>query len=352
MKSKKIIIAFLFLAILASQLMVATLITNSYAMESKSEEKFYYNQFDFNKRILNTSIYNKYIGSVINSKENSNPTFTTTIAKSGEKPVYFGEEFEVNVRVSDLVEVEKGIIVVYGKLNYDENVLSLVEMAPQKEWQITYNEKNKVFVMDNDAFINNENIGENDCILKLKFRVNDTISQETNTSIEIVNIMGSNSKIDISSENARLDISIIETPVEPIFNSEKYNIEENYITRIAPNTTFATFKSNIETNQELVLRDREGNLLDLDSYELSTNMTLTVGNNKVYTLVVIADIADIYGNGEITVTDLAKLKLHYIGLEPLTGAALKAADINGDGVITITDIAQIKLYLTGLMEIK
>ena len=297
MKSKKIIITFLFFAILVSQLIAATLVANSYATESKVEEKFFYNQFDFNKGILNNSIYNRYIGNVINSKENSNPTFATTMAKSAEKPIYFGEEFEVNVRVSDLVKVEKGLIVVYGKLNYDENVLSLIEIAPQKEWQITYNERNKVFVMDNDEFINNENIGANDSILKLKFKVNDTITQETNTSIEIVDIKGSNSKIDISSENAKLDISIVEEPEEPIFNSEKYTIEEDYITRIAPNTTFATFKSYIETNQELVLRDREGNLLDLDSYELSTNMTLTVGNNKVYTLVVIADIADIYEIG-------------------------------------------------------
>ena len=50
--------------------------------------------------------------------------------------------------------------------------------------------------------------------------------------------------------------------------------------------------------------------------------------------------------------DLAKLKLHYVELEFLEGEQLKAADIDGDGEITIRDIAQLKLALVGLIELK
>ncbi len=62
-------------------------------------------------------------------------------------------------------------------------------------------------------------------------------------------------------------------------------------------------------------------------------------------------MGDTDGNGEITVTDLAQLKLHYIGKEFLTGASLNAADMNYDNEITITDLAKMKLVFIGKVEI-
>ncbi len=139
-----------------------------------------------------------------------------------------------------------------------------------------------------------------------------------------------------------------EKPEEPIFKSDKYIIEENLILRIAPGTTVQKFKENVETNQELIFTDKNGNTLNEDR-KIATGTTIKVGEGKQYTLVVIGDTD---GNGNITVTDLAQLKLHYIGKTILTDARLKAADMNGDGKITITDLAQIKLVLIGSLEIK
>ena len=87
----------------------------------------------------------------------------------------------------------------------------------------------------------------------------------------------------------------------------------------------------------------------MEDRKIATGTTIKVGEGKQYTLVVIGDTD---GNGNITVTDLAQLKLHYIGKTILTDARLKAADMNGDGKITITDLAQIKLVLIGSLEIK
>ena len=94
--------------------------------------------------------------------------------------------------------------------------------------------------------------------------------------------------------------------------------------------------------------DKTGNVLGNDAV-LATGMTLKVGDKLQFTLVVTGDID---GNGELGITDLAKLKLHYIEQELLTGIALKSADVDGNGEITITDLAQLKLALIGLMEIK
>lgn len=60
---------------------------------------------------------------------------------------------------------------------------------------------------------------------------------------------------------------------------------------------------------------------------------------------------DVNGDGEITIDDLAKIKLHLIDKEVLTGRNFKAADINNDGEITIDDLAKIRLHLIGLIKL-
>ena len=78
-------------------------------------------------------------------------------------------------------------------------------------------------------------------------------------------------------------------------------------------------------------------------------MKVKVGKTLEYTIIVTGDID---GDAQITVNDLAQIKLHLIEQELLTGIKLKAANIDGDTQITINDVAQIKLVLIGLFEIK
>ncbi len=94
--------------------------------------------------------------------------------------------------------------------------------------------------------------------------------------------------------------------------SEKYDIneEEKYISKIAPKTTVAQFKENVTTKQALVFTDKEGNILN-DNDILGTGMKVKVGETLEYTLIVIRDID---GDGEITINDLAQMKLVIIGL--------------------------------------
>ena len=78
-------------------------------------------------------------------------------------------------------------------------------------------------------------------------------------------------------------------------------------------------------------------------------MKVKVGKTLEYTIIVTGDTD---GDAQITVNDLADLKLHLIEQELLTGISLKAANIDGDNQITVNDVAQIKLVLIGLFEIK
>ena len=86
-----------------------------------------------------------------------------------------------------------------------------------------------------------------------------------------------------------------------------------------------------------------------DNELIKTGLKLIVGGKQEYTLIVKGDID---GNGEITLTDLAKMKLHCIEKDLLEGNALKAADVNGTDTVTVTDLARLKLVLIGYMNLE
>lgn len=128
---------------------------------------------------------------------------------------------------------------------------------------------------------------------------------------------------------------------------EKYKIEEGYIYRILPETTLNVFKENIKIEQEFIVKTTDGNIVEPNDI-IKTGMILEIGE-KQYTLIVIGDVDC---DGEITINDMAKIKLHFIDKEPLSGSCLKAADIDDDKEITMNDIAQIKLILINLLKLK
>ena len=80
---------------------------------------------------------------------------------------------------------------------------------------------------------------------------------------------------------------------------------------------------------------------------------IKVGKTLQFTASVIGDVD---GDTQITVNDLAKVKLHVIADTLLTDAYLKAADVDGQlengEAVGINDIAKIKLVLINLEVIQ
>lgn len=270
-------------------------------------------------------------------------SFKTTISRTSEEELIPGSEFEVNVNVSNFQNVEKGINTILGQLNYDKTVLDMVNIRTQEHGWIfdenSLNEENLKFATVSDTFINQDSN-----VFTVKFKVKETISREQSTVVEVKNVVASNSIIDIASSDTQLkiDIKIPKIPEVPDeITSDLYTIEEGFVSRIAANTTVSSFKANVVTQpKEIMIKDKEGNILG-DNDIVATGMTLEVGKLK-FTLIVTGDID---GNGKLGATDLAKIKLHLIESEELTGILLKAADMNGDGKISATDLAQMKLAL-------
>ena len=210
------------------------------------------------------------------------PSFATSIEKVSDQPVYSGDEMEVSVKVHDLTAIDKGLITLGGKLEYDKNVLEKISIESQNGWDVTMNEDNLKFVTDNNHYVT----GNSD-VFKIKFKVKETIDQDIKTIIRVRDIVASNGDIEVASEDASLEISLTKK-MEGI-TSDVYTIEENVISRIAPGTTFSTFKTNVVTQQDLVLIDKAGNVLGNDAV-IATGMTLKVGDKLQFTLVVTGDI--------------------------------------------------------------
>ena len=142
--------------------------------------------------------------------------------------------------------------------------------------------------------------------------------------------------------------------IEDTFDSDKYLIKDGYILNIRPKvddiegTTVKEFKTNINTNQIIQIVNKDG--VPMKNTDLiTTGSKVIVGENQEYTFIVKGDVD---GNGAITLTDFAQVKLHCIGKNMLSGDALKAADINQSDSITITDLAQLKLILIGYINLE
>ena len=127
--------------------------------------------------------------------------------------------------------------------------------------------------------------------------------------------------------------------------SSQYEIDGNIIRNIPLNLEINEFMKNINSNQEVIIKDKYQNVLS-GTAKIGTGMKAYVGN-KVYTFVVKADLD---GNGKLTLNDLAKMCLHCIEKETLTGEYLEAADLDNNNKITVTDLAKIRLLLIGKSE--
>lgn len=143
-----------------------------------------------------------------------------------------------------------------------------------------------------------------------------------------------------SIKNANICIKVFTQNVDDDIISSVYQIDEQNkrISQISPHTYRQVFETNLQTNANLKILHENGENIGTEEY-LATGMRLVLNDNKSYTLAVKGDLN---GDGEVTLTDVAKIKLHLIGLRLLEGAYLQAANVDDDQQITITDLSRIR----------
>ena len=113
------------------------------------------------------------------------------------------------------------------------------------------------------------------------------------------------------------------------------------ITRVPTNTTMNEFKNSITVDGEYQIVDKKDKAVATTL--VRTGYKVKIGN-EVYTISVVSDISGSGANEYTRVLDIAKIRAHIVGLKGsiLTGAQLDAADINGNGQVDVIDLAKMR----------
>ncbi len=166
--------------------------------------------------------------------------------------------------------------------------------------------------------------------------VNGNIIDSVPENIENVNL-----------ENAKTNVTISSGGTVLVANKELTGVidgDKNYIYGIPAGTTAEDLKEYFTVSNGTfdVIANNDG-------YANGTGATLVVkdlsGNEiNYYTLVIFGDVN---GDGVVTATDTASIKLATLGATIEGDANNMAADVNGDGSISATDTATVKLSTLG-----
>lgn len=279
-------------------------------------------------------------------------------AKASVSELKGGEEVTITLRFDEYQQITEGLNAYQATLEYDKNLFEEVtqeDFVCLNDWEkLQYNQATGEFVA-----IKKIGSAEPEDVVSITLKTKPKV-KATTTEIKIKDIVTSEGERDISIAEAKSTINIIEEqeekPEEPKpekMTSTKYTIANGYVERILPNTTVAQFRSNVTlenvtTEPQIVFTDHEGMPL-AENGKITTGTKIKVGKTLQYTLVVIGDTDS---DGEITINDMAELKLHIIEKEKLEGIKLKAADIDRDEEVTINDLAQMKLILIDLLKLE
>lgn len=124
--------------------------------------------------------------------------------------------------------------------------------------------------------------------------------------------------------------------------SDIYTIdtENNTISGIEPNTTFAAFKNNLIFNgYSLALKDANGTIKPGNSAKVATGNFVSFirdGSEKSSFKIIVK--GDVTGTGTLTSRDISAFENYLLGKAELSGEFLQAANINNDGDEDVIDL--------------
>lgn len=117
--------------------------------------------------------------------------------------------------------------------------------------------------------------------------------------------------------------------------------------RLATIIISVDFKPELESDIKYKKLDKNNKELS-DETKLGTGMKVKLETGEIYEIIVVGDVN---GDGQISITDMTKIKKHIIQKEILQGVYEKAGNIDNDSKIGVTDLAKMKKVLVGLTTI-
>lgn len=169
-----------------------------------------------------TSICLSLIIIFITSVAYATTTFTAKL-ESDKLTVKAGEEVEIVLKLEDFTENEKGTNVLLGTLEYDRNIFEKIEdedIEILQYWNSPmYNSENGKLILEANEFINTPHN-----VLKIKFKVKDNIEENTSTEIRVKEISGSDSQVDILTDDA---VAVLQVEKANLEDSKNENTADN-----------------------------------------------------------------------------------------------------------------------------
>lgn len=147
---------------------------------------------------------------------------------------------------------------------------------------------------------------------------------------------------------------------EELFNKSE-QAAENYQNNLkeeqeAINDLLSMLQNNIDASSQNQVSNNVSNTLtnEITNNVLNNNINQSENSNQINNEVQIPNTetknipGDVNMDSKITMVDLSLLKNHIIKNKIIEGEGYFAADLNGDGAITVTDLANVKMKVVGM----
>lgn len=286
------------------------------------------------------------------------------------------DEFEVSYKITDMKSVgEQGIIGIGALLSYDKEKLQLKSITAGEDWVVKYNISDEntsahniaaTYKLESEAISrtlapedgNEEQI--NKTVFKAKFMVLE--NEDVSEKITLSHIEGSRGKEEdsvIKANDVVTKVSIEKTnnPVEEKLETKPNatcKVEGNYVKNVRLKSTVEDMKKQLTSGTALPVNffkhDGEKVVELSDTDIVGTGTIVRVGESE-WTIIIKGDLD---GNGELTVNDIVKFKLDYIGEEKLESAFLMAAEMDEvkteDGSTSINDLVLMIIEYNNIKE--
>lgn len=130
-------------------------------------------------------------------------------------------------------------------------------------------------------------------------------------------------------------------------------VSGGYIHNFTPSASFkaSSLKSGVSFGKftNYVLKNGETTLSDSDTAGTGTTIQITSPVSATYTVVIYGDVT---GDGNVSVGDLAKIKLHLLKSETLSSINQVAGDADKNSAVSISDLIAVKKSILGISTIQ
>ena len=132
--------------------------------------------------------------------------------------------------------------------------------------------------------------------------------------------------------------------------SNKYEIQELYISRIQPNKTIEQFKNEIATTVGEVSIYNKQNEIQKDTDIISTGMTVEIKSQNQQKTFLLITQGDVNGDGKSDLKDILAINKHRLNKSNLLDEYLIAGDVNKDDSVNLKDILLINKFRLGKID--